>query len=42
MGCRARRKTRYMLDENFPEATPTPEDSGMSIIAQSGTPQENL
>ena len=35
-------KTLYMLGENCPEATPTPEDSGMSFIEQSGTPQENL
>ena len=31
-----------MLGENCPKATPTPEDSGVSFIEQSGTPQENL
>ena len=31
-----------MLGENCPEATPTPEDSGVSFIEQSGTPRENL
>ena len=34
-------KTRHMLGENFPEATPTTEDSGMSFIEQSDTPREN-
>ena len=31
-----------MLGENCPKATPTPEDSGVSFIEKSGTPQENL
>ena len=31
-----------MLDENCPEATPTPEDSGISLIDWSVTPPENL
>ena len=31
-----------MLGGNCPETTPTPEDSGVSFIEQSGTPQENL
>ena len=31
-----------MLGENCPEATPTPEDSDVSFIEQSGTPRENL
>ena len=31
-----------MLGESCPEATPTPEDSGMSFIEQSGTPRGNL
>ena len=31
-----------MLGENYPDATPTPEGSGMSFIEQSGTPWENL
>ena len=31
-----------MLGENCPEATPTPEDSGVSFIEQSGTPRQNL
>ena len=34
-------KTRHMLDENCPVATPTPEDSGMSFTEQSGTPPLN-
>ena len=39
---RYRCKTRHMLGENCPEATPNPEDSGMSFIQQNSTPQENL
>ena len=35
-------KTQHMLGESCPEATPTPEDSGMSFIEQSGTPRENV
>ena len=35
-------KTRHMLDENCPVATPTTEDSGMSLNEQSDTPGENL
>ena len=35
-------KTWHMLGESCPEATPTPEDSGMSFIEQSGTPRGNL
>ena len=35
-------KTRHMLGESCPKATPTPEDSGMSFTEQSGTPRENL
>ena len=35
-------KTRHLLDENCPKATPNPEDSGMSFIEQSGNPRENL
>ena len=35
-------KTRHILGESFSEATPTPEDSGMSFIEQSGIPRENL
>ena len=31
-----------MLSENCPEATPTPEDSGVSFIEQSRTPRGNL
>ena len=31
-----------MLGENCPEATPTPQDSDVSFIEQSGTPRENL
>ena len=31
-----------MLGENYPEATPAPEDSGVSFIEQSRTPQGNL
>ena len=31
-----------MLGGNCPETTPTLEDSGVSFIEQSGTPQENL
>ena len=31
-----------MPGENCPEATPTPEDSGVSFIEQSGTPRQNL
>ena len=31
-----------MLDENCPVATPTTEDSGMSLNEQSDTPGENL
>ena len=37
-----RYKTWHMLGESCPEATPTPEDSGMSFIEQSGTPRWNL
>ena len=40
--CCAKSKTRYMLDENCHEATPTPEDSGISLIEWSVTPRENL
>ena len=39
---RYRCKTRYMLDENCPVATPTTEDSGMSLNEQSDTPGEKL
>ena len=35
-------KTRHMLDENCPVATPTTEDSGMSLNEQSDTPGKNL
>ena len=35
-------KAWHMLGESCPEATPTPEDSGISFIEQSGTPQGNL
>ena len=31
-----------MPGENCPEATPTPEDSGVSFIELRGTPRENL
>ena len=31
-----------MSGENCPEATPTPEDFGVSFIELSGTPRENL
>ena len=31
-----------MPDEHCPQATPTPDDSGVSFIEQSGTPRENL
>ena len=31
-----------MVGENCPEATPTPEDSDVSFVEQSGTPRENL
>ena len=31
-----------MLGESCPEATPIPENSGMSFIQQSATPRENL
>ena len=31
-----------MLRKNCPEATPTPEDSSVSFIEQSGTPRWNL
>ena len=31
-----------MFGESCPEATPTPEDSGMFFIEQSGTPRENV
>ena len=31
-----------MLGKNCPEATPTPEDSSVSFIEQSGTPRWNL
>ena len=34
-------KTRHMLDDNFPVATPIPEDSGISFNEQSGTPPPN-
>ena len=39
-------KTRQMLSESCPEASPTlspppPEDSGISLFEQSGTPREN-
>ena len=39
---RYRCKTRHMLGENCPVATPTTEDSGMSLNEQSDTPGENL
>ena len=35
-------KTRLMLGENCPVATPTTEDSDMSLNEQSDTPGENL
>ena len=35
-------KTRHMLGENCTVATPTTEDSGMSLNEQSDTPGENL
>ena len=35
-------KTRHMLEENCPEASPTLEDFGVSFIEQGGTPRENL
>ena len=35
-------KTRHMLGENCPVATPTTEDSGMPLNEQSDTPGENL
>ena len=41
-GCRIRCKTRQMLAENCPEATPAPENSDVSFIEQSGTPRENV
>ena len=41
-GCRARCKTWHMLGKNCPEATPTPEESSVSFIEQSSTPQGNL
>ena len=34
-------KTRHMLGENCPVATPTTEDSTMSLVEQNGTPGEN-
>ena len=37
-----RYQTRHMLGENCPVATPTTEDSGMSLNEQSDTPGENL
>ena len=40
--CCAKSKTRHMLDQNCPEAAPTPEDSGISLIDWSVTPRENL
>ena len=39
---RYRCKTRHMLGENCPVATPTTEHSGMSLNEQSDTPGENL
>ena len=41
-GCRARCQARHTLGETCLEATPTPEDSGVSFIEQSGTPRQNL
>ena len=38
---RYRYKTRHMLGENYPVATPTPEDSSMSFTEQNGTPPPN-
>ena len=35
-------KTRHMLGENCPVATPTPEDFSMSFIELSETPQDGL
>ena len=35
-------KTRHMLGENWPVATPTTKDSGMFFNEQSDTPGENL
>ena len=35
-------KTQHMLGENCPVATPTAEDSGMSLNEQSNTPGKNL
>ena len=35
-------KTQHMLCENCPVATPTTEDSGMSLNEQSDTPGENF
>ena len=35
-------KTRHMLGENYPVATPPTKDSGMSLNEQSDTPGENL
>ena len=35
-------KTRHMFGKNCPAATPTTEDSGMSLNEQSDTPGENL
>ena len=35
-------ETRHMLDENCPVATPTTEESGMSLNEQSDTPGENF
>ena len=37
-----RYKTRHMLGENCPVATPTPKDSHMSFIEHSKTPRESL
>ena len=34
-------KTWHMLGDNFPVATPIPEDSGISFTEQSGTPPPN-
>ena len=37
-----RHKTRHMLGENCPVATPTPKDSHMSFFEQSEAPRESL
>ena len=39
---RYRYKTRHTLGQNCPVATPTTEESGMSLKEQSDTPGENL